>query len=307
MGFQDRDYYREEEPGFSIRGPRTVIGWIILINVTIFAADGLITPFRPELANNYGINDFLALHVGDLAKPWLWWRFLTYGFAHASFGTVPGAHWHILGNMLGLFFLGRSVEQFYGPKEFLRFYLTAIVASGLIWAVATATGCVLAGDPLRGSAVGASGAVVAVVILFALNFPRQTLLLFFVIPVPAWLVGVFVVVGDLLTAMNPESSRIAWQAHLAGAGFAFLYFRGHWNLTRLSQNWFSSSWFKRRPNLRIHDPRSQAPPDDDLADQVDKILEKIHLKGEDSLTSKERRMLKNASRKYQEKRRDPDD
>jgi rhomboid family protein len=295
MGIYDRDYYREEQPGVSLRGPRTAVGWIILINVVIFFADGL-------LDDRSTINGFLALHVEDLAKPWLWWRFLTYGFAHASFGP-PGAYWHIVGNMLGLFFLGRSVEQLYGRKEFLRFYLTTIVVAGLIWALAS----LLGGAPPQQSAVGASGAVVGVVILFALNFPRQTLLLFFVIPVPAWLVGVLIVVMDLFEAWNGQNSRIAWQAHLAGAGFAFLYFRNRWKLSRIPLNWFSTSWFKRRPKLRLHDPRREAPPNDDLADRVDKILEKIHLQGEDSLTSKERRMLKNASRQYQKKRRDPDD
>ena len=149
--------------------------------------------------------------------------------------------------------------------------------------------------------------MVGIVILFALNFPRQTLLLFFVIPVPAWVVGVLIVVSDLFTAMDPAGSRIAWQAHLAGAGFAFLYFRNRWNLTRVSQNWFSTSWFKRRTKLRLHNPQREAPPEDDLTDQVDKILEKIHLQGEGSLTSKERRMLKNASRRYQKRRRGPDD
>ena len=307
MGIYDRDYYREEQPGVSIRGPRTIIGWIILINVVIFFADGLITPRTPGTSGPPGINDLLALHVGDLFKPWLWWRFLTYGFAHASFSPQEGLPWHIIGNMLGLFFLGRSVEQFYGHKEFLRFYLTTIVVAGLIWASASALACRLAGEPLQGAAVGASGAVVGVVILFALNFPRQTLLLFFVIPVPAWVVGVLIVVMDLFEATRGGSSRIAWQAHLAGAGFAFLYFRNRWNLTRISQNWFSASWLKRRPKLRLHDPRREAPRKDDLSDQVDKILEKIHLQGEDSLTAKERRMLKNASRQYQKKRRGPDD
>ena len=298
MGIYDRDYYREEQPGVSINRPRTAVGWIILINVVIFVADGIITP-DPRQAH---INGFLALHVEDLGRPWLWWRFLTYGFAHASWASANGAFWHIVGNMAGLFFLGRSVEQLYGRKEFLRFYLTTIVVSGLIWAVAGFLTGVAPEQPV----VGASGAVVGVVILFALNFPRQTLLLFFVIPVPAWLVGVLIVVGDLFTAMD-QTSRIAWQAHLAGTGFAFLYFRNRWNLTRISENWFSTSWFKRRPKLRLHDPRDEAPSEDDLADRVDKILEKIHLKGEGSLTSKERRMLKNASRQYQKKRRDPDD
>jgi membrane associated rhomboid family serine protease len=300
MGIYDRDYYREEQPGVSIHGPRTVIGWIILINVVIFFADGLLTPRSPS------INDFLALHVGDLARPWLWWRFLTYGFAHASFGSYPGAFWHIGLNMLGLFMLGRFVEQHYGQREFLRFYLAAIVASGVIWALAG----LLMGAPLTQGVVGASGAVVAVIMLFAVSFPRQTVLLFFVLPMPAWVLGVLIVLGDLNTALRPPTAvnqaPIAWQAHMAGAAFALIYFRGRWNLTRISQNWFSISWFKRRPKLRVHNPQHETPLDDNLADRVDKILEKIHLQGESSLTAKERRMLKDASRQYQKRRRGPD-
>ena len=94
---------------------------------------------------------------------------------------------------------------------------------------------------------------------------------------------------------------------MAGAAFASIYFRGRWNLTRISENWFSTSWFKRRPKLRVHNPQGESPPNDDLADRVDKILEKIHLQGEDSLTAKERRMLKSASRQYQKRRQGPED
>ncbi len=300
MGFQDRDYYREEQPGFSARGPRTAIGWLILINVVVFFADGLLTE-TPV------INDFLALHVGDLARPWFWWRFLTYGFAHASFGSEPGLPWHIILNMFGLFMLGRFVEQHYGKREFLRFYLVAIVVSGLIWALAG----LLTGAPSTQGVVGASGGVVAVIMLFAVSFPRQTVLLFFVLPVPAWVLGVLLVLGDLSTAMSAATDSgqapIAWQAHMAGAAFAFIYFRSRWNLTRISENWFSTSWFKRRPKLRVHNPQGEAPPNDDLADRVDRILEKIHLQGEDSLTAKERRMLKSASRQYQKRRQGPED
>ena len=90
------------------------------------------------------------------------WQFVTYIFLHGDLV-------HIILNMLGLFFLGRSVEQFYGRKEFLRFYLTTIVVAGLIWALATALACRLAGVPLQGAAVGASGAVVGVVILFVVG------------------------------------------------------------------------------------------------------------------------------------------
>ena len=64
----------------------------------------------------------MAVHVDTLTQPWLWWQYLTAGFTHS-----PLRFDHILGNMLVLFFLGRDVEEAYGPKEFLRLYLVMVV------------------------------------------------------------------------------------------------------------------------------------------------------------------------------------
>ena len=90
--------------------------------------------------------------------------------------------------MVALFFLGRDVEEAYGGKEFLRLYLAMVVFASLVWNVVTK----LAGPPDGVAAIGASGAIAGVVVLYALNFPRRTLLLFFVIPMPAWLCGVLI-------------------------------------------------------------------------------------------------------------------
>ena len=68
------------------------------------------------------LSDHMAVHVDTLTQPWLWWQYLTAGFAHS-----PLRFDHILGNMLVLFFLGRDVEEAYGPKEFLRLYLVMVV------------------------------------------------------------------------------------------------------------------------------------------------------------------------------------
>ena len=314
MGIYDRDYYRNERSGVAVNGPQTIVGWIILINVIVFFADGLYTPEKPvevgrlhpatgrvevvEIVQKTNpVSETLAVHVGDLTKPWYWWRFLTYGFTHASWPEYG----HILGNMLGLFFLGRFIEQLYGRKEFLRLYLTLIVFSGVVWALASRLQGVQLGQP----AVGASGAVVGIVILFALNFPHQTVLLFFVLPIPAWVLGMLVVLLDLRVALSPESSHIAYQAHMAGAAFAFFYYRGRWNLTRLYGRWFSPDRLKPRPKLQVHRPKEEPAkkPANDLSEEVDRILEKIHREGEDSLTAKERKTLENASRQYQRKNR----
>ncbi len=307
MGIYDRDYYRQPQSGLNVRAPRTIIGWIILINVAVFLLDGLTagpavrTPLG--IAQSHPLGDLLAVRIGDLVQPWYWWRFLTYGFTHA-----PWPHWgHIFGNMLGLFFLGPAVEQLYGRREFLRLYLTLIVVAGIVWAATNyLQGLLFGGVPWGGTAVGASGAVVGVVILFALNFPRQTLLLFFVLPVPAWVVGVIVVLFDLAEALQPGSSHIAYQAHMAGAAFAFLYWRNRWSLTRLTDRIASRDWLKRRPKLRVHHPDDAGDQarGSDLGREVDRILEKIHREGEAALTRKERQTLETASRRYQKRRRD---
>ena len=100
---------------------------------------------------------------------------------------------HILGNMLALFFLGRDMEDLYGPKEFLRLYLAMVVFAIVAWNVVNK----IAGTPLGcgglrglGGDRRGRGAVCP-------ELPYRTLLLFFVIPMPAWLFGVLNVAWDM--------------------------------------------------------------------------------------------------------------
>ena len=160
--------------------------------------------------------------------------------------------------------------------------------------------------------LGASGAVATIVILFALNFPRATILMFFVIPMPAWVLGVLFVAGDMLGFFGIQTSRearnVAYVIHLTGAAYAFLYFQSDWNLGRLGRFVALPKLFGR-PKLRVHEPdeeedeeRFDAPPAN-LSVEVDRILEKISREGETSLTRKERQTLEEASRQYQRRRK----
>ncbi len=294
MGIYDRDYYRRERSGFSFSGPRTMVGTLILINVVFYLADALFTSKDHRITF-----EILGANAAVLQDPLSWWKLITYGFAHAPHPQ------HILLNMLALFFLGPDVEATYGRKEFLRIYLVALLVGSLTWAVAN-----LVQGHERGTLIGASGAICAVVVLYALNFPHRTLLLFFVIPVPAWFAGVLLVVIDLWSAIHRADTHVAYTVHLAGAAFAFLYFQTGMNFGRLVP---SFSWLRRRPKLRIHQPdegddagSDSAGSDDDFGAEVDRILAKISREGEASLTRKERRTLQNASRQYQKRRRGPD-
>jgi membrane associated rhomboid family serine protease len=299
MGIYDRDYYREQQPGLSLRTPRTMVGVLVLINVVVFLANLLLTggvkgaPLSPR---NDAIAYWLSVKGDTLSQPYLWWQFLTYGFVHA-----PHDFSHILFNMLVLWIFGRPIEDVYGPKEFLRLYLVMLVLGSLVWTLSSK----LAGMPGNIPLMGASGAVVGVLILFVFHFPRQTILFMFILPMPAWLFGVLLVAGDLYGAINRgEGDSVAYTVHLTGAAFAFLYHRFGWRLSGLVG--FRSSWpkLKRRPKLRIHHPENPENTDLDLSAEVDRILEKIHRSGERSLTRKERRVLEEASREYQRRRQD---
>jgi membrane associated rhomboid family serine protease len=297
MGIYDRDYYRQTRPSRSLPGPRTVVGTLILVNAVVYLVDWGLLEGR--------LSEYCWATVGTLTHPLDWWQFITYGFLHAK---SPG---HIIANMLGLYFLGRDIEELYGSREFLRLYLALVAFGGVAWAAAER----LHGAPLDLPVVGASGAVVGIVVLYALNFPKRMLLLYFVLPVPAWFVGVLCVAYDAYGAISqPKGDFTAFTVHLGGAALALLYYGMGWNFGRWMPraSMFSLRWLRPRPKFRVHtpddDPDSPADGEEkNLSEEVDRILEKISREGEASLTRKERRILETASRQYQKRRQDSND
>jgi membrane associated rhomboid family serine protease len=297
MGVYDRDYYRDDEPkGYHLSTGRSMIVTLIIINAVVFLA-GL---FTSKQGVDWLTDNYLALRPDSLAKPWMWWQFVTTGFSHAGIQ-------HILFNMFGLWVFGSELENRYGRWETLRIYLTAAVLGAVVWAarnyfLPTANLSVL---------VGASGAVFAFGTLFILNFPNRTLLFMFVLPMKAWVLGVIYLVGLFFglqsMAMDGQVST-AHDVHLVGLLFGLGYFFFHWNLGRLTPTgWLDRlrlTWRRMKPgapNLRVHAPER----DDryhDLDEQADLLLEKVHQKGEASLTDKERRLLQEYSRRMRQKR-----
>ena len=245
------------------------------------------------------LDNILSARVGTLTQPWMWWQFITYGFVHD-----PHSIQHILFNMIALWFFGRDIEQLYGRAEFLRLYFVLLAIGGVAWAAITK----FAGRP-DDYLMGASGALAGIVLLYAMNYPRRMILFMFIIPMPAWVLGVLMVVGDMLGAFGAQTDdHTAYVVHLAGAAFAFVYYRERLNFGRLLPGRFLSSWFRARRNLRLHDPKpdEQDPDASQRREQeLDRILEKIHSQGEGSLTRAERRILETASREFQKRRQGP--
>ena len=306
MGLDNREYIREEQKryggggqGFSFgvpgAGGRSVVIILIIVNFALVLLDAftpVINTADVELdpANIepiHGLSYWLSLRTDEL---WQVWTFLTYGFVHAG---IDANFMHVAGNMLALFFLGRAVEQRLGGEEFLKFYLFAIVVGGVVFVVSQ----MIQGTPA--TCVGASGAVSAVVALFIFMYPRMTVLLFFVIPMRAWVLGVLLIGMDLLHAFDPET-RIAWEAHLGGAAFGAAYFYFRWNFGWLKTEWVQNL-FSGKPRLRVHDPDARF---NKLKLDADKVLQKINEMGEESLTRGERKTLNKYSKELRSRRQD---
>jgi membrane associated rhomboid family serine protease len=147
-----------------------------------------------------------------------YWRILTHAFVHADWG-------HLLINMFVLYNFGAMVEGLmvagaWGEASWLPVYGFSILYFGGIFAAALPALQTKRDRPNYAS-LGASGAVAAVIFAFIIRFPSEQLLLFFIIPIPAWLAGIGYLAYEYW--QTGKRSRIAHDAHLGGAVFGIIF------------------------------------------------------------------------------------
>lgn len=309
MGIYNREYLRDDygRPGGAWHNA-DVIKWLIIVNVAVFVLQVVWqtdVPFRYELPDGQEVEETIR---GPVINQWLAldrtaifggqiWRLLTYEFLHDDAGV-----WHLFFNMLFLYLAGRKVEDFYGPREFLFFYLAAGILSGIF-----SVGWYEVMGHQGWTAIGASGAVAAVMIVYALHWPYDIWRIMFVIPVYAMWIAILFVIFDVYPMLreiggNPTGDGVAHSAHVGGMLFAFLYQRRGWRIDPLVSRVRLADWKRRlRPKakLRVYQPDS-AP---DLEARVDELLAKVAEHGEASLTDEERAELVEASRRYRNRAR----
>ena len=300
MGLHERDYGREygeetewdRQQRYRERSSKSVAIVLLVITCGVYLVDMLFSKPGNGMISQLGV--WLGVQADTAIKPWKWYQLLTYGFMHARVDIM-----HLVGNMIGLFFFGRAMEQKLGGKEFLRFYLVSMIFAGLVGSLTY----LLLGPP-NGLVIGASGAVVAITVLFACYFPNQEILLMFVFPLKAWVLAVLFVGFDTFGAMGIIGGNTAFTVHLAGAGFALLYYFRNWSLSFLDIGGFAQirqnmRQRSRRMKLKIHDPDKKYA---DEAEEADRILAKISASGIDSLTAAEKKVMERHSRRVQKKR-----
>jgi membrane associated rhomboid family serine protease len=217
------------------------------------------------------------------------WTPFTYMFMHAGV-------FHILFNMLWLYWMGQIFEEYLGNKRTIGLYLLGGLAGGLLFVASynllpafTATNAAQ-GAPL----VGASASVMAIIIATATLLPDYTISLILIGPVKLKWIAVFYVVIDFLAiaGSNPGGEI----AHLGGALMGFVYVK---QLQR-GNDWvggITKLFTRSKPKMKVV-TRSQAQSKISMQpnqDEIDRILDKISGSGYDSLTRQEKETLFRAS------------
>jgi membrane associated rhomboid family serine protease len=308
MGIYDREYYRGETRGSTwFSGVAPACKTIILINVVVFV-------FQQWTLDETAVNTWLAASSDGIFHHGRIWQLLTATFLHHDFP-------HILWNMLFLWMVGREMEAMYGTRDFVAMYLGAAVCSTLGWAVVDSF------SPRPHEMIGASGAVMAVIVLYALYYPRREVLLFFILPVEMWLLVVVYLGYEAWQLLNPHglaSHGVAIASHLSGAGYGYLF-------KVYDLRWSRLAWGRaRRQRFRVivpeprekPAPRPAGPtwspnpasvskpastavlPEEQLDARLDEVLAKIAREGRAGLTEEENRVLQEASRRARNRRSD---
>jgi len=175
---------------------------LIIANVLMFVVR-MAAPQRTIVS--LGLIPDLVLQAGA------WWQVITYMFIHSGF-------WHILFNMIALFIFGIQLERRMGSTEFLAFYFFTGICAGLATVfINESSGMGMI------PVVGASGAIVGLLLAFASFFPDTRIFIFGILPMRAP-VAVMVFIGlEVIFLVTNTMAGVAHLTHLAGIVFAYLY------------------------------------------------------------------------------------
>jgi len=288
----DRFYMRGRQGGAYF----TFIPWFLGVLVGVFVLQNLLERWFPGLGSYY---QYSALSGSGIRHGYVW-TLVSYGFLHGSFT-------HLLLNGLGLFFIGRQLEVTLGPPKLIMLTLISALISAGFW---------LAVNYNRpGQVVGASGVVMAYLMVFACLNPSRpiTFLIFFVIPVtmkPFWMVAIvggIDLVGFFWDELpGGQNGWIAHSAHLGGLAGGWMFYRAFilrgflFSMPTIEAPRLVGKTAARPPAYSVNlagrsSPSAPAPSSrQHLRVEVDRILDKINERGFGSLTADEKRVLDEA-------------
>lgn len=299
MGIQDRDYYRENSNAFLDAWGRVgAVVWLIVLTAVIFFVQTVMARGAGRELEAIARYSYQKVLSGEL------WRLVTPIFLHSDL-------LQLFINMLALYWAGTRLEDRYGGRNLVVFYLLGGLFAQSTFLLAQALEIL----PKDATTIGSSGAVSAVLVLFALNFAHLK-------TIPSWLFALLFAGQDLFMAVKLERHGLGYCGVLGGALFAFIYFRSYVGVTLvLAGSRRTAETTRTRPPLRLmpierveenpepvgaaveSSPRSTEGGDEHLEAKVDRLLQKVSQHGKESLTIEEHDLLVKASEIYKKKRK----
>ena len=258
----------------------TIVKHLLIINVLMYFAYYVL--LKQGIINlNYYLGIW-SLSTGLFRV----WQPLTYMFMHGSFD-------HLFFNMFSLWMFGSALENFWGSKRFLFYYLVCGIGAGLLNMLV----------PGAHVSVGASGAVYALLLAFGMMWPNNYIYLYFLVPIRTkwFIIGMIVI--ELFEGIFRSTDGIAHFAHLGGMLIGFLiilYWKRHGGMTGdfSIKNWFNSLK-NRKKYTRYEEVYDKVPRSDEEYNyqkaqkerDIDAILDKVAKSGYESLSKEEKDLL----------------
>lgn len=278
---------------------------LILINVAIFLL--LVIISVPSKASGFQavfhfLQDIFMLpprFADFIVRPW---TIITYAFAHDWEGV-----WHILFNMLALYWFGKLIIEYLGNDKLVAIYVLGALAGAVIYLLMFNTVPFFQSRSGFTGMVGASAAVYAVMVAAATLLPDYTFFLMFLGPVKIKYIALFLIIGSYIGSIGPnEGGNLA---HLGGALMGFVYVKqlkvgvnwGGWVTSTI--DWIMGL-FKPSRKVKVTYRKSEPAPkrpqpsfNKATQEEIDLILDKINDRGYESLTKDEKEKLFNAGKK----------
>jgi len=278
---------------------------LIIINVTLFVVLGILYVFSRIGGFE---NVFIAVHdqfsippvfSNFLTRPW---TIITYAFAH-SLSDI----FHILFNMLALYWFGKLFVEYLGSDKLVALYILGALAAASFYLLIYNTVPFFKAQSDFPGMVGASGAIYAIMVGAATLLPDYTFFLLFFGPVRIkYIAGIYILISFLGTTGANAGGNLA---HLGGALIGFVYIKqlqagvnwGGWITSVL--DWIKNL-FKPQSKVKVTyrkaDSKSKSKPSGASKasqEEIDAILDKISDRGYESLSKDEKEKLFNASKK----------
>jgi len=269
-----------------------IVSKLIFWNAGLFVLPWLIFGLLSLIGINIDYIQFVSLSSNPANLIWKPWSLLTYAFFHAGI-------MHIIFNLLVLNFAGRLFMTYFTGKQLLGLYVLSAIFAGVIYVL------IFYFLNISAPLVGASAAIMAVLVATTTYNPMMELRLLIIGNVKLWHVTAVVLIIDLMQVRSENMGGHI--SHLAGALFGFMFIKLLQNGTDLSKIVssvldFSTNLFQKRevsPFRKVHKnygkpvekSASKIITKDKSQQQIDEILDKISQSGYDSLTKEEKEFL----------------